>query len=756
MQTSAHRQRDTLLVCFPISLLYLSNVNSTYVDSHLKPFRCKQCARKWYSHPSNLSYHKKCIHKGSLTHGENSTLDLNVDNNQELEMSDVQGHSRQDPAEVSTGNKDRPVERGRQSDARKVSEPDTFEVIRMTDKRVQKIQYQFESRDAGSRHDDYQTKARVTSETCPIISLSAQGSVAEIRADTLHDPLLHILGRARASLDHLEATEISALEQMELFQLPPESLCDDLVHTYFKWVAPAIPVINRTQFMEQYHNKENPPSLLLIQAVLLAGSKAHDGLGLFESDGLPSLIIRETYRRAKALFHAKVEYDPVTTVQALTVMGWYCSGLQDTTEDTEHWTKMAIMMAQENGTLHAVGKEGLSRAEQRLRKRIWWTLFTLDRSIAQNRGRPPLINTAHCDIEPIGAEDFIESSDRIPINQLHVLFFQQYSKLHSIIDKILSQRYSYAWLKQHDGCTTFSSCDTALNDWRQNRPSELYWDPASHNFWSALLEISYYATLCLLHTTKLNVGHTKRQPPSGTPLNAISEIAPIVAALYARKELQKCPVSFVNDLLRSLFTYVIDSRTHGVHQKERAMICMCALKDISRVWAIPKTQYTLLESAIQRDAPEDISNAEHGGFSQQTYGDHRYCIKDSEPAVYNDGVPHSVPAILESPGQHTENWANIETCRLLQPGQDPNIHILRGTVLQPIQNPPQTPQIIQEASSPWSGFDINGYDPSQLGMFEAPQGGNGTDAWGDFTNAHYSAAFAPNQLVPCSKSNIIY
>jgi hypothetical protein len=91
-------------------------------------------------------------------------------------------------------------------------------------------------------------------------------------------------------LDHLEKVEIDALELMGVFQLPPKPLCDDLVQSYFEWVAPIIPVINRARFLEQYHSKENPPSLLLIQAVLLAGSKAHDNLGSFKSDGSSSPI----------------------------------------------------------------------------------------------------------------------------------------------------------------------------------------------------------------------------------------------------------------------------------------------------------------------------------------------------------------------------------------------------------------------------------------------------------------------------------
>jgi hypothetical protein len=629
---------------------------------------------------------------------------------------------------------------------------------------VEKCFSQFESRAAELGHDDSQSHPRVTDlELATHLTNEsheiAPDSAAQIGAHTLRDPLHKIRGRARARLDDLEKVEIEALELLDVFQLPPKSLCDELVQLYFDWVAPLIPLINRAQFMEQYNSTENPPSLLLLQAILLAGSKAHDDLGSFESDGLPSPIMRQIYRRAKALYGANIEDDPVTTVQALTVMGWYCGDIGDTTENSEHWARIAMIKAQANGMHQAVEKTRLSSAEKTLRKRIWWTLFTLERSIAMNRRRPALLYTAHCDIEPIVLEDFIESGEKTSMDPIHALFSLQYIGLHSIIDKILSPQYRPQ--TQSNGDNNITTCDTALNHWLQNCPSELRWESASHNFWSALLQTRYNATLCFLHGTKLNTGHAKRELSLVTARSAMSRIAAIAAGLHANKELQKCPASFVDDLLRSLLTFIIDARINGPQKTwhERAKICLGILKELSGVWVIPKKQYTMLESAIQKYTPRDILNSEHGVLAQQTYREKACSIRrDPWTPGYNDRTPHSVPATVQSLGQHTEDWANFEqsNSRLPQPSQDPNILFSYDTVLQPIQNPRQMPQIIQEPLSPWSWFDINGCGLSQLGMFEALQGGNGTDAGCDITDAHYSAACTPNQLVPFSEANIFY
>ena len=50
----------------------------------------------------------------------------------------------------------------------------------------------------------------------------------------------------------------------------------------------------------------------------------------------------------------------------------------------------------------------LSRSDKRLWKRIWWTLFTRDRSVAVALGRPVHINTDDSDVEMVSKEDFLE------------------------------------------------------------------------------------------------------------------------------------------------------------------------------------------------------------------------------------------------------------------------------------------------------------------------------------------------------------
>jgi hypothetical protein len=131
---------------------------------------------------------------------------------------------------------------------------------------------------------------------------------------------------AHARLNRPCQKEIEILQQRGAFYLPPEAVCDELVSAYFKWVAAIIPVVNRSQFMQKYNDPDDLPSLLLLQAILMAGSQVcntHKSM-----DPKVSILYDASsyHTRAKALYDSNYEGDKAIVVQALVLMGWYCEG----------------------------------------------------------------------------------------------------------------------------------------------------------------------------------------------------------------------------------------------------------------------------------------------------------------------------------------------------------------------------------------------------------------------------------------------
>lgn len=144
--------------------------------------------------------------------------------------------------------------------------------------------------------------------------------------DVVHYPLPETVKGSRARLTELDNVEIDILHQRGAFLLPPRALCDELVESFFKWVAPVVPVINRSRFMRRYRDPKNPPSFLLLQAILLAGSRVCTNTQLMDADGSTTPAAMTFYKRAKALYDSNYEDDRVTIVQALVLMGWYWEG----------------------------------------------------------------------------------------------------------------------------------------------------------------------------------------------------------------------------------------------------------------------------------------------------------------------------------------------------------------------------------------------------------------------------------------------
>ncbi|KAL9030278.1 MAG: hypothetical protein Q9180_006923, partial [Flavoplaca navasiana] len=183
--------------------------------------------------------------------------------------------------------------------------------------------------------------------------------------DVVHYPLPDTVKGSGAQLTDLDSIEIDILHQRGAFLLPPRPLCDELISSFFKWVAPVVPVINQSRFMRRYQDDKNPPSLLLLQAMLLAGSRVCTNPQLMDANGSTTPAAMTFYKRAKALYDANYEDDRVTIVQALVLMGWYWEGpegamnrskimcfhlpLVDVTKNVFYWTRVATIVAQGSG-----------------------------------------------------------------------------------------------------------------------------------------------------------------------------------------------------------------------------------------------------------------------------------------------------------------------------------------------------------------------------------------------------------------------
>lgn len=438
-------------------------------------------------------------------------------------------------------------------------------------------------------------------------------------SDVVHYPLPENIRGSRARLTELDNVEIEILHQRGAFLLPPRDLCDELIDAYFKWVHPVVPVINRTRFMRSYRDLKNPPSLLLLQAVLLAGSRVCKNPKLMDANGSTTPAALTFYKRAKALYDANYEDDRVTIVQSLLLMGWYWEGPEDVTKNVFYWSRVATIVAQGSGMHRSVEQSQLSITDKRLWKRIWWTLFTRDRSVAVALGRPVHINLDDSDVEMLTEDDFNEDEpdgpSEYPPDPLQVHFFMQYVKLCEIMGLVLSQQYSVASKGRQRNPLDLTHSDMALADWLQNCPPIICWNVSSRNFWSGLLFSTYYTTLCLLHRAYMPPGSSRfgddvaMYPSRTIAFQAANNISAIIEFMSNEEQLRFCPAFIVYSLFSALIMHVYQMRSPipsiQMVTQDNLQICMNGLKEVSKVWLVGKMVYALFESILGNRSYED-------------------------------------------------------------------------------------------------------------------------------------------------------
>ena len=141
------------------------------------------------------------------------------------------------------------------------------------------------------------------------------------------------------ALERLHPHVTASLRNNGALQLPAREICDELVNAFFQWASPLVPILDSGSFLRSYQDPENQPSLLLTQAVLAAGSTVAAGSNLTANPQMQVHVPATYFDRARMLYEANYETDPVTLVQSLILMGWYWEALDGVIHLCSSFTK---------------------------------------------------------------------------------------------------------------------------------------------------------------------------------------------------------------------------------------------------------------------------------------------------------------------------------------------------------------------------------------------------------------------------------
>ncbi|CCH44497.1 Cutinase transcription factor 1 alpha [Wickerhamomyces ciferrii] len=372
-----------------------------------------------------------------------------------------------------------------------------------------------------------------------------------VRDEFVPPELKQVIDMTRIGLD---TVQMEILKVRGAFLLPEKQLCDDLINTFFKKVWPSEPVIDKDEFMKSY--KDGSISILLLQATLLSASRVSGNPSLYDSEGSNYLASCTFYQRAKALYDANYERDPLTLVQSLSLLTKFWEGLDDILGNSYYWTRIAIAVAHGYGFHRSLNEAVLSDREKNTWKVLWWNLYIKDISTSVAFGRPNVIHLEDCDVEMVKLEDF---DHNLPYEDAES--FIQLIKLSEIMSIVLQEQYSAkAERLRHRENWVITHCDMLMSSWRNNLPSELQYSPTKKFSLNVnCLNLYYYSAVCLVHRSNMvrtATLHGKSYPSEGIVFQASRIIADISAKMLKYNQVRYAGSLIIPTLFIASMTFI--------------------------------------------------------------------------------------------------------------------------------------------------------------------------------------------------------
>ncbi|KAK9240957.1 fungal-specific transcription factor domain-containing protein [Lipomyces kononenkoae] len=190
---------------------------------------------------------------------------------------------------------------------------------------------------------------------------------------------------------------VAYLDSLHAFDLPPRQDREGLLNVYFKYVHPLLPLFDKGTFLAQHARDECPT--LLLHAVQLAACR-HSSARRFIHLRSPRHFASVTAAKIRALIYADIERDKVTVVRALALLSLHSEG-SDGLEKSGSDLEQAFHYAHFLGFHH----ERRSHPDEAPIRRLWWSLWCLDRMSACVCARPVISRLDDVGVSGLGSNE---------------------------------------------------------------------------------------------------------------------------------------------------------------------------------------------------------------------------------------------------------------------------------------------------------------------------------------------------------------
>ncbi|KAH8668463.1 fungal-specific transcription factor domain-containing protein [Xylariales sp. PMI_506] len=352
--------------------------------------------------------------------------------------------------------------------------------------------------------------------------------------------------------------ELPHLPKVEQLSRPPQYISDLLVNLYFDQLHYTFPVVYKPQFMARYKHMNltrlsEPPDgkfLSVFFAVCACASS------LLPSDGKSQRFAGiDYYEKALLLHYSSHAEASVERVQCLALLAM-CTAGWNTLTTSWSLAGQAVRAAQDLG-MHLSGLTSTAdldpeldssiKIRQQMSRRIWWSIYCLDRVTSICLGRPMAAHDAdcHCDLPLDIDDDHLEEKAEVPLSGSQprsgttpMTGFLAFARLCRIGGKI-QELYSPSRIRETAvrGKTrrflrSVAALDKALNEWLVGLPDAI-------RFSANALDRGPNLTMCVImfivHAGSLLNLYRSLMGSVGSALASINAIDPISHCISAAR-----------------------------------------------------------------------------------------------------------------------------------------------------------------------------------------------------------------------------
>ncbi|KAK6523665.1 hypothetical protein TWF281_001641 [Arthrobotrys megalospora] len=496
------------------------------------------------------------------------------------------------------------------------------------------------------------------------------------------------------------------LDHKKVHVFPPIELCDKLVHTFFCYIYPHLPILNRPSFIRGYRKMmsgEGIYSLFLMHTVLYAATY-HAPTEILKNCGFENRLTARAYffSRAKLVHMMDGEKEHLYTIQGCTLMSMWWTRYEEEKE-TRFWLQAAVLLSQRMGMHRSIRTGwGLGASERRMWKRIWWTLYSRDHITASSLGKPSLIRLSDCDVSDLEEDDFVENwgsanTEEIatlcpPQQAVNIKYVIEIAKLGKIYERIASIQYSCT---HRPSSKDLDDLANDLADWKNNLPPELStlrydemrtWTP--ENFWPILLQLVHDRAVSMHYRPRCSLpkGRTswetegspsdeeslikEREKARKAVVSAASNTFRLIEDLLRHDLLKYAPAAVQTPLFIAMIVYAEEiklapegSTRHSL-ATNKINVGMMALGELRKIWAASSWTFRLFEFIIKNKfvgigkpeisvgggagVPPDV--ASHTGLNPHNPHGGMHPVDDADVINTHAGIPELAidPQLAES------------------------------------------------------------------------------------------------------------